>query len=133
MALAHFIRSVTPSDAPVWLRMREALWPDAVGIHALEIARYFSGPRSHPAEVLVACLGSGAPIGFVELSIRAHEGSADRVACVDGWFVEAAYRDSGIDAGLSAAAEEWGRVSGCVELASNVRHQSAGSPPTDER
>jgi aminoglycoside 6'-N-acetyltransferase I len=114
--------------------MRAALWPDEIGVHAQEIARYFSGPRSNSAEVLVACLGSGTPIGFVELSIRAREGgSTDRVACVEGWFVEAAYRDSVIDAGLIAAAEEWGRVSGCVELASDVRYRSAGSPRTGER
>ena len=120
MAGAHFIRPVGPADAPSWQRMREALWPDESGDHAREIASYFSGRRTNPAEVLIACLGSGAAIGFVELSIRAYaEGcTTDRVAFVEGWFVDAAHRGQGIGASLIAAAEEWGRASHCTELAS---------------
>lgn len=123
MALAHFVRPVAPADGPAWQRMREALWPDVSGTHAREIARYFSGHRTIPAEVLVACLGSGAPIGFVELSIRAYaEGcGTDRVAFVEGWFVESEYRRQGIGASLIAAAEEWGRASRCSELASDTQ------------
>ena len=103
--------------------MREALWPDESGDHEREIAQYLSGRRSNPAEVLVACLGSGTPIGFVELSIRAYaEGcSTDRVAFVEGWFVDAEHRRHGIGASLIAAAEEWGRASRCTELASDTQ------------
>jgi aminoglycoside 6'-N-acetyltransferase I len=123
MALAHFVRPVAPADGPAWQRMREALWPDESGDHAREIAQYFSGHRTSPAEVLVACLGSGAPIGFVELAIRAYaEGcGTDRVAFVEGWFVETEYRRQGIGASLIAAAEEWGRAGGCSELASDTQ------------
>jgi aminoglycoside 6'-N-acetyltransferase I len=102
--------------------MRETLWPDTLGDHARDIAQYFSGRRSNPEEVLLACLGSGTPIGFVELSIRAYaEGcSTDRVAFVEGWFVDAAHRRRGIGALLIRAAEEWGRASRCTELASDT-------------
>ena len=119
----HFIRPVEPGDAPRWRRMREALWPDESGGHAREITQYFSGRRTNPAEVLVACLGSGTPVGFVELSIRAYaEGcSTDRVAFVEGWFVDTDYRRQGIGASLIAAAEEWGRASRCTELASDTQ------------
>ncbi|MGH7552638.1 MAG: aminoglycoside 6'-N-acetyltransferase [Longimicrobiales bacterium] len=123
MALAHFIRPVELADAAAWQRMRETLWPDESGDHAREIAQYLSGRRSNPAEVLVACLGSGTPIGFVELSIRAYaEGcSSDRVAFVEGWFVAPEYRRQRVGASLIAAAEEWGRTSRCTELASDTQ------------
>jgi aminoglycoside 6'-N-acetyltransferase I len=122
MALAHFVRPVEPADAPVWRSMRGALWPEPSSDHAEDIARYFSGHRINPAEVLLACVGSGTPIGFVELSIRTYaEGcTTDRVAFVEGWFVDAAYRGQGIGASLIAAAEEWGRASRCTELASDT-------------
>ena len=102
--------------------MRAALWPDAADDHGRDIAQYFAGRRSNPAEVLVACLGSGTPIGFVELSIRAYAAgcSTDRVAFVEGWFVDAEHRRQGIGAFLIAAAEEWGRASHCTELASDT-------------
>lgn len=102
--------------------MRDSLWPDESGDHPREIARYFSTPRTNPLEVLLACLGSGTPIGFVELSIRQYaEGCAsDRVAFVEGWFVEPVHRGHGVGAALMAAAEEWGRASECAELASDT-------------
>lgn len=123
MALAHFIRPVAPADGPAWQRMREALWPDESGDHAQEIAQYFSDRRTNPVEVLVACRGSGAPLGFVELSIRAYaEGcSTDRVAFIEGWFVDAEYRRRGVGASLITAAAEWGRANRCTELASDTQ------------
>jgi aminoglycoside 6'-N-acetyltransferase I len=123
MPAALLIRPVEPGDAAVWQRMRESLWPDESGDHAREIARYFAAPRTNPLEVLLACIGSGAPIGFVELSIRPYaEGCmTDRVAFVEGWFVEADHRGQGVGAALIAAAEEWGRASKCTELASDTQ------------
>jgi aminoglycoside 6'-N-acetyltransferase I len=126
MASAIQIRPVAQDDALMWLRMRKALWPDETGDHGRTIDRFFSGPRTTPAEVLLACLGSGAPIGFVELSIRPYaEGcTTDRVAFVEAWFVDAEYRRNGVGAALIAAAEEWGRASRCAELASDTRTQN---------
>jgi aminoglycoside 6'-N-acetyltransferase I len=123
VALAYFIRPVDQADAAAWQRMRAALWPDASGDHGRDIAHYFSDRRSNPAEVLVACLGSGTPIGFVELSIRTQaEGcSTDRVAFVEGWFVDTEHRHRGVGASLMAAAVEWGRASRCTELASDTQ------------
>jgi aminoglycoside 6'-N-acetyltransferase I len=123
MPSALLIRPAEPADASVWQRMRESLWPDGCGDHARDIATYFSGPRTNPLEVLLACLGSGAPIGFVELSIRPYaEGcTTDRVAFVEGWFVEPGHRGRGAGAALMAAAEEWGRAGKCSELASDTQ------------
>jgi aminoglycoside 6'-N-acetyltransferase I len=107
----------------VWERMRKALWPEDGDSHAPEIARYFSNPRTNPLEVLLACSGSGLPLGFVELSIRPYaEGcSTDRVAFVEGWFVDVEHRGEGVGAALMSAAAEWGRANGCTELASDTQ------------
>jgi aminoglycoside 6'-N-acetyltransferase I len=123
MTQALLIRPVAPADAIIWERMRTALWPDESGSHVAEIARYFGQQRTNPLEVLVACSGSGTPVGFVEMSIRPYaEGCvSDRVAFVEGWFVEPEHRGRGVGAALMAAAEEWGRARHCSELASDTQ------------
>ena len=123
MTQALLIRPVAQADAIIWERMRTALWPDESGSHAAEIARYFGQQRTNPFEVLVACSGSGTPVGFVEMSIRPYaEGCvSDRVAFVEGWFVEPEHRGRGVGAALMAAAEEWGRARHCSELASDTQ------------
>ena len=80
------IHSATKEDAAVWLRMREALWPEHTPAwHAREADKYFAGLLSMPLEVLIAADDDGRAIGFAELSIRAYaEGcETDRVAFLD--------------------------------------------------
>jgi len=123
MAQALVIRPVERADAAVWERMRTALWPDDSGSHSADIARFFSPQRNEPLEVLLACSGSGAPLGFVELSIRPHAVgcASDRVAFVEGWYVEPDHRRRGVGAAMIRAAEEWGRANKCTELGSDTQ------------
>ena len=123
MAQALVIRPVERADAAVWERMRTALWPDDSGSHSADIARFFSPQRNEPLEVLLACSGAGTPIGFVELSIRPHAVgcTSDRVAFVEGWYVEPDHRRRGVGAALIRAAEEWGRTNTCTELGSDTQ------------
>ena len=123
MAQALVIRPVERPDAAVWERMRTALWPDSSGSHSTDIARFFSTQRNEPLEVLLACSGAGAPIGFVELSIRPHAVgcTTDRVAFVEGWYVAPDHRRRGVGAALIRAAEEWGRANTCTELGSDTQ------------
>jgi aminoglycoside 6'-N-acetyltransferase I len=116
------VRVIAHSDAPAWERMRQTLWPSAAGEHAGEIARFFSGDRRDPLEVLLAIEDSGRAVGFAELSIRqSAEGCySGRVAYLEGWFVEPAARRRGVGSALVKAAEAWGRDQGCTELASDV-------------
>ena len=123
------IRPVEPTDSTAWERMRQALWPSAEGEHAAEIAAFFNGNRSDPAEVLMAFDEAGTAIGFVELSIRSYaEGcESDRVAYLEGWYVDPGMRRRGIGSALVRAAEEWGRSQGCTEMASDTEIENATS------
>jgi aminoglycoside 6'-N-acetyltransferase I len=122
------IRPATPADKSLWQRMRQDLWPDEGG-HAKEIERFFTGELREPLEVLLAVNEEGRAIGFIELSIRPYaEGcSTDRVAFIEGWYVEPASRGHGIGAALVAAAEAWGRSQGCVELGSDTEVENTAS------
>ena len=105
--------------------MRNALWPESA--HERDIDRYFAGAAREPAAVLIAF--NPEAIGFVELSIRAYaEGcETDRVAFVEGWYVDAESRGSGVGAALIRAAEAWARSQGCAELASDTEVDNIAS------
>ena len=102
--------------------MRDALWPSPAEEHADEIDRYFAGEVSEPLEVLIAFDEQMSAIGLIELSIRAHaEGcDTDRVAFVEGWYVDPDARGTGVGAALIGAAEAWARSQGCTELGSDA-------------
>lgn len=120
-----FIRPVKPGDRDSWLRMRDALWP--AEDHAREIDRFFASDVREPLEVLIAF--DERPIGFVELSIRPYaEGcDTDRVAFVEGWYVDPDERGTGVGAALIRAAEEWARSQGCAEIASDTEADNVAS------
>jgi aminoglycoside 6'-N-acetyltransferase I len=124
---AMFIRSVNGGDRECWLRMRDALWPSSADEHAREIDRYFAAEVREPLEVLIAF--DEEAIGFVELSIRPYaEGcETDRVAFVEGWYVQPDARGTGVGAALIRAAEEWARSQGCTEIASDTEADNVSS------
>jgi aminoglycoside 6'-N-acetyltransferase I len=117
------VRAVEPSDGAAWLRMRRALWPEGEGdSHAGEIEAFFAGRLRMPLAVLLAVDGSGAAVGFVELSIRpyAEDCVTDRVAYLEGWYVEPHVRRQGIGRALVSASEDWARAQGCAEFGSDA-------------
>ncbi len=124
MTTRYRVRAVTPDHAEAWLRMRVALWPDgSAAEHAEEIDRFLVGRAAgRPAAVLVAEDAAGRLVGVVELAIRPYaEGCVtDRVAYLEGWYVEPAARRRGVGRALVAAAEDWGRAQGCAEFASDA-------------
>lgn len=118
------VRAVTTADRPAWLRMRCALWSeDSEDAHAREIKEFFAGRSHEPLAVLLAFDATGAAVGFVELSIRSVVESCetDRVAYLEGWYVEPARRREGIGRALVRAAEDWGRAQGCTEFGSDTQ------------
>src|SRR5215210_5531469 len=117
------VRRASHIDSAAWLRMRQALWPQEDGkYHADEIEKFFAGKLDMPLEVLVAVDGFGELIGFAELSIRRYaEGCVtDRVAFLEGWYVDEAHRRKGVGAALVSAAEAWARKQGCTEFGSDA-------------
>jgi aminoglycoside 6'-N-acetyltransferase I len=110
-----------------WLRMRRALWPDcSEEMHELEMAERHSGCD---ATVFVFKRANGGLGGFVEMSIRDRvDGSmSERVGYVEGWFVDADLRGSGIGRQLIAAAERWAVERGLTELASDAELENEAS------
>ena len=117
------VRPASPDDAPAWLQMRCALWPEGDATeHAREIEQYFAGQLREPLEVLLAVDGSGRIVGFAELSIRNHaeDCETDRVAYLEGWYVVPDARRQGVGRALVAAAEQWGTAQGCTEFGSDT-------------
>jgi len=76
-----------------------------------------------PAAILVSYDGDGTVTGFVEVGLRSHAdgcGTARPVGFVEGWFVYESFRNRGIGGELMRAAEQWTRMQGCIEMASDT-------------
>jgi aminoglycoside 6'-N-acetyltransferase I len=88
-----------------------------------------------PAAILVSCDGDGALTGFVEVGMRSHADGCDTarpVGFVEGWFVYESFRNRGVGRELIRAAEEWTRMQGCVEMASDTWIDHEGSQRAHE-
>jgi aminoglycoside 6'-N-acetyltransferase I len=124
------IRSATREDVSAWIHMRQALWPvSSPPWHAEEVDKYFAGQLRMPLEVLIAFDDVGRAIGFAELSIRAYaEGcTTERVAYLEGWYVEPDARRTGVGRALVDAAERWAVRQGCTEFGSDAVLDNAAS------
>lgn len=124
------VRAVTRADAAVWVRLREALWPDgSESDHRADVEKFFDGGSRQLAHALIARDSRGNAIGFAELSIRNYaEGCrTDRVAFLEGWYVAPGVRRRGVGRALVQSAERWARAQGCTELASDREAANAES------
>jgi aminoglycoside 6'-N-acetyltransferase I len=123
------IRPVERRNTQDWERMRKTLWPSAAGEHTSEIEAYFNRNSRDPILALMAFDEAGRAVGFAELSIRSNaEGCrSDRVAYLEGWFVEESARRKGVGAALVQASEAWAREQGCTEFASDTELDNSAS------
>ncbi len=102
--------------------MRDALWPQADPSElAHETVKHFAGVKAAD-EVFVAEDVSGRLSGFLELSLRAYaEGCrTSPVPYIEAWYVAAEKRHTGIGRALVEAAENWARLRGFAEIASDA-------------
>ena len=72
---------------------------------------------------LVAEASDQRLVGFLEVGLRSHADGCDpsrAVGFIEGWYVADGHRHQGIGRKLLTAAENWARVQGCVEMASDT-------------
>ena len=112
-------RPAEPPDDAVWLRLREALWPNSLHDHRREIAAHFAAPPETSA-CFVAEVAEGV-VGFAEVGLRAYAEHCltSPVGYLEGIYVDEAHRKRGVGRALAEAAEQWARARGCTEMASD--------------
>jgi len=118
------IRPLAEHDLAPWASMRAELWPEA---DAAELAREAAGFLAAPHETALidavfVAEQLGEVVGFLELAVRAFSDGCDSmpVPHVEGWYVSGSERGRGIGRALVAAAAEWARELGFIELASDT-------------
>src|SRR3712207_6020021 len=102
------IRLYTDADLPEWLRMRRTLWPELATESEAEDAA--AGLARPDAAVLVAERPDGRGLaGFAEVATRPYADGCETgpVAYLEGWYVDADVRRTGVGAALVRAAEAW--------------------------
>ncbi len=114
------IRPVTLADEAEWQRMRCLLWADSSNEHSQEIKAFYQ-KQTPDLETFVHDRGNGKLGGFLETRIRDYAEGCDgnRVAYVEGLYIDEDLRRQGIASQLLRAAEQWARSQGIVEMASD--------------
>lgn len=118
------IRPVRRADREEWRRMRSQLYAN---LDPHEIDDWFEvadrgGTHLVGVAVLVADRGDGSLCGFVEIGSRTYAEGCEStpVAFLEGWYVDADVRRTGIGSALIRAAEAWAVAHGYSELASDT-------------
>jgi aminoglycoside 6'-N-acetyltransferase I len=120
------VRLAQLSDRDQLVRMHEALWPKTPAEeHARELTQILEGKPvvTMPLIILVAAASDDVLAGFLEVDLRSHADGCSPlrpVGYIEGWYVAENHRHKGIGRKLLAAAEDWARSQGCVEVASDT-------------
>lgn len=110
------IRPIQPGDFEQWRSLRTALWPDQTE------ADMRAWSQRADAITLVAEREDGLLCGFAEVSTRAFADGCETspVAYLEGWYVDADCRRTGVGGALIRAAEQWAVARGLTEFASDA-------------
>jgi len=115
------VRVLTQNDIAEWLRLRKLLWDESSDAeHRAEMIDIYE--HTDTQFVLVAEIGGGKVVGFLEASIRSfvEDCHAEQGGYLEGWIVEPEYRRRGIGGRLVKSAENWAKSKGCSEMASDA-------------
>jgi aminoglycoside 6'-N-acetyltransferase I len=123
------VEPCTSTEQAGWLRLRQALWPQASREeHLAEMTSFLASPERFAQFVAYAV--SREPVGFVEASVRTdyvNGTTSSPVAFLEGLYVVPAARRRGIAASLISRVEDWARTRGCSELASDALLENEAS------
>jgi len=112
----------TEADSADWAELRQALWPsNGLARHAADIAALLAAPGD--TINFIARLPDGRAVGLAEAGLRhdyVNGCKTSPVAFLEGIYVAADLRRSGIARQLVAAIEDWARARGCTEFASDT-------------
>ena len=138
MSAAVRIRPAQPSDRDSLSSLRHELWPDSSAEeHGRELVAILDGkPPGILSLVYFVAEAGGSVIGFVEVGLRSTADHCDwsrAVGYVEGWYVAEQHRKRGVGGQLIAAAEDWARAQGCVEMASDTQLDNEVSQRAHQR
>lgn len=104
-----------------WVGLRQTLWPDATEQeHRAEASAVLEGVGD--AIAFIVRNGTEA-LGFAEAALRrdhVNGCTTSPVAFLEGIYVRPEWRRRGAARLLCAAVEDWGKMRGCAELASDT-------------
>lgn len=121
------------SDREQLARLCEALWPETkLEEHAAHLGRVLGRPSALklPVVFVVAEAKDHRLVGFLEVGLRSHADGCDdsqAVGYIEGWYVTEDQQRKGVGTRLLAAAEDWAREQGCMEMASDALIDNQGS------
>jgi len=115
-----------------WLRLRQALWPQASGQELrLEAAAMLDRPDDTLA--FIARDERSNVVAFAEATLRhdyVNGCSTSPVAFLEGIYVQPQWRNRGLARLLCNTVEDWAAGLGCAEFASDVTRSFATGAPS---
>jgi aminoglycoside 6'-N-acetyltransferase I len=132
------VRFARPNDLEQLAQLRAALWPESSAEeHGQELELILAGKSTGvmPLVILVAEAGDGTLAGFLEAGLRSYADGCEAshpVGYVEGWYVAEKWRRQGVGKELLGAAEDWARVQGCIEMASDTKIDNQASQRAHE-
>jgi aminoglycoside 6'-N-acetyltransferase I len=114
------VRAYRDADSPEWLRMNIALFPEYSEDDLANGMKEFRARDD--GEVFIVERNDGSIAGFVEVGSRPYADGCDTspVGYVEAWWVDPDVRRAGYGRALLAAAEDWARMRGYTEMASDA-------------
>lgn len=122
------VRPMQETEVALWAALRLKLWPDHPSAdNAADTAAFLAGASA--LKIVFLAFDDDMAVGFVEISERSVADGCenDPVAYVEGWYVDDAYRGTGMGGALIDAAKRWAQTNEYAYLASDAELTNTGS------